>query len=66
MKKLLLILFVAGLFTACAGQSGRQAEEVQAPIELEAELEDALEKNIELNARIEELENELDSLLNTF
>jgi|GEM_PF-1753161 len=64
MKKLFLILLVAGFLTACAGQGSRQAEEVQAPVELEAELEDALEKNIELNERIETLESELDSLLN--
>ncbi len=63
MKKLFLILLVAGFMTACAGQGGRQAEDAQAPVEMEAELEEALEKNIELNERIEALESELDSLI---
>ncbi|MEE4177942.1 MAG: hypothetical protein V2I46_10565 [Bacteroides sp.] len=64
MKKLFLILMVAGFMSACGGQGNREVTESEAPVEMEAELEEALETNIELNAQIDSLENELDSLMN--
>jgi hypothetical protein len=64
MKKFIIIFFIAGFLAACGGQTTRQAEELDAPIELETDLEEALQMNIELNERIGELEAELDSLLN--
>lgn len=64
MKKLLIVLFAAGLLISCNTKKVEPQPETGTPVVLEAEVEDALQKNIELNEEITGLDAELESIIN--